>query len=168
MRDTIMRDAVMVGGMDALMERVLDTPARADALALLDEAAQAVGQIEAHQEREQELRVKQIKYICDQFEALGRRMDAFIARRKEKARKDAEEEQARIQRMLDAMPDPDASGHTPSGDLHSLPAPEDPEGAMLEQDQQGVSTRPVVDPEDLAHAPFQPNQPTSISLMSED
>jgi hypothetical protein len=39
---------------------------------------------------------------------------------------------------------------------------------VLEQDQQGVATRPVVDPEDLAHAPLQPNQPTSISLMSED
>jgi len=47
--------------------------------------------------------------------------------------------------------------------------PKDPEGAVLDQLQGLVETRPVVDPEDLAH-PKTPAQrdPVAISLTSED
>jgi hypothetical protein len=177
MRDTILRDAIMTGGMEAIGELILDTPARADAEDLLVQAAQALGQIEAIKEREQSAQIAGIRHFCDRVADLSRRLDTFVAERKEQARRDAAEEQAAIKRKLDAHPDPDESGHQPAGDLHTLPAkdvgdplpdPDDPEGTILEQDQQGVATRPVNDPAELAHGPLQPNQPTSISLMSEE
>ena len=62
------------------------------------------------------------------------RLDAIIAQRADHARRDAEreaeEEAKRIQAELDALPDPDdpdPDAHHPTGDLHSLPATEDPE-----------------------------------------
>jgi hypothetical protein len=112
-----------------------------------------------------------------------------VAKETEQTRRDEEEaereEQEELQKYLDALPDPDdpATHHNtldlavenPAKDPVEdqdpegvIPEPKDPEGAVLDQLQGLVETRPVVDPEDLAH-PKTPAQraPVAISLNEE-
>jgi hypothetical protein len=86
---------------------------------------------------------------------LSTRLDAIIAQRADQARRDAEreaeEEAKRIQAELNALPDPDdpdPDAHHPAGDLHSLPATEDPE----------------LEIEDQAEFPEEPEDPTGTVI----
>jgi hypothetical protein len=169
------------GSMSALTERIVDSVARADATSLLVDAAKALGQIESIQQREQEARIADIRRLCDDVTRFGQRLDAFEARRKEKARLDAEEEQREIQRALDALPDPDdpddpntdAMHQSNTGDLTTLGPSEvqRDQGALpneLQKDAPPLSgnfTEP--DPDKLAHPQEPPAQPVSISLNEE-
>jgi hypothetical protein len=134
------------GSMSALTERVLDSKSRKEAEELLRDAAVAIGQLEQLEEREQSARVGDIRRLCAAADELGKRLDAYEAKRKEQARRDAEEEAKQIQSMLDSLPDPDdPHAYFPSGDLHTLPAkdsdpegiiptPQDPTGTVLEDE----------------------------------
>jgi hypothetical protein len=101
-------DALVVGGMDDVMENLPQTAARHRRLRQLDEAEKRhLGQIEAVnarvdsvlererqvEEREQALREDAIRRLADGMLRLGRRLDAF--------------EQAQARAALDALPDPD-------------------------------------------------------------
>jgi hypothetical protein len=166
------------GSMSAVMERLPDTHARNDAIeSMYRVAADAV---EA-EERQQEARASAVQMISDAVAHLTNRMDAYISRREAQRQADAEEaareEQEQIQNYLDQLPDPDGPDtHIPTGDLHDLPAPEDPEGSALhatprEEDDQGLTglaeTRPITSLEELAHGPPQPTQPIAIQLNEE-
>jgi cobalamin biosynthesis protein CobT len=171
-------EVIAHGSMSSVMEHLPDTHARDAALSsMLRTATDAV---EAEQRRA-EAYASAAQMISDTVEHLTNRMDAYIAGREDQRRRDAEEaereEQEEIQRTLDALPDPDDDPipfHTPTGDLHALPAPEDPEGSDLEGDDQGLTavtaTRPVADPAELGGVPDPKQgatQPIAISLNEE-
>ncbi len=167
-------EVIAHGSMSSVMEHLPDTHARDAALSsMLRTATDAV---EAEQRRA-EAYASAIQMISDTVEHLTNRMDAYIARREDQRRRDAEqaerEEQEEIQRTLDALPDPDDAPipfHTPTGDLHALPAPEDPADPADDSGLSGVTaTRPVADPADLGGVPDpkQVSQPIAISLNEE-
>jgi hypothetical protein len=166
-------EVVMRGSFDAILERLPDTHARNSAIeSMFRVAADAV---EAEQRQAAAL-ASAAQMISDTVAHLSNRMDAYIARREDQRRRDAEEaereEQEEIQRTLDALPDPDDPDapdmHAPTGDLHELPPSEDPTGdataslagGIKEEDDQGlegvIAIRPVIDPADLAHGPNPP------------
>ena len=105
-------DALVVGGMDDVMENLPQTAARHRRLRQLDEAEKRhLGQIEAVnarvdsvlererqvEEREQALREDAIRRFADGMLQLEHRLDAF--------------EQAQARTALDALPDPDDPEH---------------------------------------------------------
>jgi hypothetical protein len=140
----------------------------------------AVDAVEAEHKRDEAIR-SAAKAVSDAVLHLTHRMDAYIARREEQRKADEEqaerEEQEEIQRTLDALPDPDDPDQfVPTGDLHELPAtdPQEQEPDPQEQqpDDQGlegvIATRPITDPEELAHAPKPQVQPIAVQLNAED
>jgi hypothetical protein len=101
-------DAIAVGSMATVMEHLPDTIARQDAINRLDEARLDAAQIKRAQNA---IRALQVANFCDSVNRGIRRLDAFVARKAERARADAEreaeEEAKRIQAELEALPDPD-------------------------------------------------------------
>jgi len=119
-RDAILRDAAMVGNLDAVMEQLPDTKARTKALTdmfrIADDAVAAehrrdVARADARRARD-EARDIQVLQLSGAIDALTRRMDAM------------EEEHARLvaadkaQRIREALAD--LNTHHPTGELHSL------------------------------------------------
>jgi hypothetical protein len=167
------------GSMSAVTEHIVDSVARADAEDLLLEAAHAVGQLEALEEREQSAHAADVRRLCDDLTRFGRRLDAFEAKRKAQRKADAELEQLKIQNMLDQLPSPDEAppirpspATKPSndnGELTILHKPE-PKGFDPEQDDAGLegvtASRPTPDPEDLGYQPppGQVPQPVAVQL----
>jgi hypothetical protein len=101
-------EVIMTGSLDALMERLPDTHARNDALdSMLKIACDAV---EA-EERLEDAWACAAQILTDGITRLCARMDREEQRREEQQRQDAEEAeraaQEKIQRTLDALPDPD-------------------------------------------------------------
>jgi hypothetical protein len=173
-------EVIAHGSLNAVMEHLPDTHARDAALeSMLRTAADAV---EAEQ-RQQEAYASAAQMISDTVAHLTSRLAAYLTRREDQRRRDAEraerEEQEEIQRTLDALPDPDnpdaPDTHIPTGDLHELPPSEDPTGdaTPLEEDDQGltgvIATRPITDPSELGGVPDpkQVSQPIAISLNEE-
>lgn len=122
-------DAIITGSMSAVMENIVDSHARADAI---EQAARAVEdaveaqELAAEAERLQEMaKANTVQMITDTIDRVTSRLDAYIARR------DAEEEEAEAQRIeaqLAALPDPDdPATHVPGGELHTLAAKQEPE-----------------------------------------
>jgi hypothetical protein len=164
------------------MEQLPDTKARANALENMYRVAAQTAEAEETLERS---RASAAQILCDSVGRLAERLDAYVARREAQHRRDEEEaerkEQQELQEYLDSLPDPDNPEHhntldlaveTPTEDPVEdqdpqgiIPEPEDPEGAVLDQLQGLVETRPVVDPAELAH-PETPAQraPVAISL----
>jgi hypothetical protein len=172
-------NTIMHGSINAVMERIIDTNARREALDLLaraDDASQSLARTEA---RADAARARSIRHLGDAITQLNHRLDAIEERRAIQARQDEEAEAARLQAVLDALPSPDepaAAIYSPGGDLHSLAAPntahmgEDDAPSSLEHlERFGSSgTDPVTDPSELAH-PKVPKyrNPAAISLNSD-
>jgi hypothetical protein len=174
-------DGTIIAQGAAALETLPDTKARAAALEnMLKVAADAA---EAEQTLEK-AHASAVRMITDSVARLSHRLDAYLARREAQQRRDEEEaelkEQEELQEYLDSLPDPDNPEHhnsldlaveTPATDQDPegvIPEPKDPEGAVLDQLQGLVETRPVVDPAELSHpeTPAQRN-PVAISLMEE-
>jgi hypothetical protein len=137
-------DGIIVGSKSAVMENIVDSVARNDAI---EEAAKAVvdaeeaRELKAEAERLQEMaKTNTVQMITDSINRNLARFDAYLARR------DAEEEEAeqrRIQDEMASLPDPDTPdplGHQNTGDLHTL-TPHDSDQAEFEEpeDPTGVS-----------------------------
>ena len=123
-------NAIVVGPMSEVFEYIPQSVARADAVEELEHARFTADQIASWQSK---TRAVQATMLADSIAHLSTRLDAIIAQRADQARRDAEreaeEEANRIQAELDALPDPDdpdPDAHHPTGDLHALPAAEDP------------------------------------------
>jgi hypothetical protein len=165
-------ECIAIGSLSCVTEPILTSAARADAIELVRAAQDAVGQLAHLDERQQIARVDDIRRICDGASRLLQRLDAFEARARDRAIRAAEDEQRHIQStvaQLDALvtPTPPVRDQDPTGVLAD---PDDPEGAVL--DEQGVATRPVVDPAELAHPgsttpPMTARQPPAAQLNSE-
>jgi hypothetical protein len=179
-------DLIARGSMSALTERVLDSRARAHAISLLEDAAKAVGLLEAQQDHEQQLRQRQVRAFVDGVAAIGRRLDAVEQRHAERARQAAADEARAIQQQIDSWPDPDSADpfphHSPGGELHALEPPNlgDKQQLAAARDQGDLPREllkgappltgnyPEPDPDKLAHPQDPPAQPVAISLNTED
>jgi hypothetical protein len=137
-------DVIMTGSMNAIMERLPDTHARNDALSTMLDTA--VKQMEA-EERQAEARACAIRTIADGVAHLTTRLDQFekqraLSMKRAEAQRKARDA-ARVQRMLDQLPDPDdpdALVYPPPGDLTiNQPEPLDDDGDL--------ETKQKVDPE---------------------
>jgi hypothetical protein len=115
-------NAIVHGSWDACFENIPGSVARTKAI---EEAYRAVADAEEAEERKEQAlhsaREANIRRVGAGIADLGKRLDALEAKRREHARKDAEEEERAIRSMLDQLPDPD-----------------DPTGTVLEQDQQQI------------------------------
>jgi hypothetical protein len=180
---------IMHGSYNAVMERVMDSTARNDALSLLDAAARAVGVIEQSELSQQKLAEQREEFdreraqtICDGLARVAIRFDAYIQRRI--ARLEAEEQQRKADRIKQAL---DALEET-SGELTTHPATEPAHEEQLAatehppaEDDQGDLPRdlvakvpvapgnyPLDDPEDLDEPEdiHTPRPPVAISLSS--
>jgi hypothetical protein len=174
-------DVIMTGSMSAIMERLPDTTARNDALSTMLDTA--VKQVEA-EERAEEARTCAAQILADGITHLTTRLDAYekqraLSMKRAEAQRKARDA-ARVQRMLDQLPDPDdpddlypfdpkereaSQDQNPEG---VIPTPVDPTGASLKDTglEGSVAFRQTPDPEDLGIVPDpkQVSQPISISL----
>jgi hypothetical protein len=142
-------EAIVVGPLKEVFEYIPQSIARADAEGRLDEGMARAAKTE---ELQAMTRCCNLLAFADALNHIGQRLDAYEARRQERARRDAaraaEEERKAIQDKLDALPDPDDPAafdpppNEPGGELHTLgpsevpasdqtefPAPEDPSAA---------------------------------------
>jgi hypothetical protein len=130
-------EAIVIGDMRQVFEYIPQSVARDDAMAELERARFTADQIKSMQAK---TRAVQVSMLADSVSHLSSRLDAFLARRADEARRDAEEaerqEAERIQAELDALPDPDnPDGDIPGGELHALPPSEVPEPSLELEDQ---------------------------------
>jgi hypothetical protein len=160
---------IMQGALNSVMEQLPDTPARDAALDQMLKTA--VDAVEA--EEKQAEAVRSCAQMLDAFaDAMNARMDQFekqralSAKRAEAARK--AQDQRRVQRYLDELPDPDEPEELYTIDpaeraaairdevVEGLPPPVDPAGAALKDAglEEGVtSTELTPDPKDLGGVP---------------
>jgi hypothetical protein len=130
-------NAIMFGSQSMLMENIIDSQARNDAIKRAAQAvvdAEEAKELAAEAERLQEMaKASTVRMITDTINRVASRLDAFIARR------DAEEEEAEAQRIQDelaALPDPDDPGvHENTGDLHALSTKTEEELELPVEDQ---------------------------------
>jgi hypothetical protein len=106
-------ELIMHGSMAACTEPILGSVARADAYSLKIDAIKARSLINQQKVAADQLRQRQTRAFCDSVVTLGHRMDTLEQRRAERARREAEDEERRIQAKLDALPDPDDPGQYP-------------------------------------------------------
>jgi hypothetical protein len=162
-RDSILRGAVMVGNLDAVMEQLPDTRARTDAMLrmyrIADDAVEAearrdVAPADARRARD-EARDIRIQQISDTLTRLTSRVDAM-----EKVHV------RRIKDYLDSLPDPDKPDapdqdhptHSPSGELHSV-GPVQPRYLAPETEVDAADGR------DGNGVLIEPHDPTGASLQ---
>jgi hypothetical protein len=178
-------NAIMQGSMDAVMERIIDSNARNAAVDILRDARIAADQLEQTRAQETQILARGIQSLNDTITRLSRRMDAVEQHRGAQARQDAAAEAERVQKELDAMPDPDNPNapalYPPGGELHSVAATTpattksvpDNEGDLPNEVLKDVppptGDYPVNDPSELAH-PQQSKyrNPAAVSLNSDD
>jgi hypothetical protein len=151
-------DVIMTGNLDAILERLPDSLARNDALdTMLDTA---VKQVEA-EEKLEDARACAVKILTDGISRLTSRLDQFekaraiSAKRAEAERK--ARDAARVQRMLDELPDPDNPPYSTDPAerqaslrdqaVEGIPPAKDPAGAELETDDGDLEIKHKVDPE---------------------
>jgi hypothetical protein len=156
-RDSVIRDAVMVGNLNAVMEQLPDTTARTRAMmnmyriadsAVEAEARRDVARADARRARD-ELHATRIEQIADAITHLSARMDALETR-----------QNRRLKEYIDSLPDPDSpdsdpATHHPSGELHSL-------GPAENRDPTGFDPNDSADCDDQIPAP---KDPTGVSLQ---
>jgi hypothetical protein len=160
------------GNMDAVMERIVDSNTRNDAIDLIHDAAVALGQLERTRNQQAQIFARSFQDVIARLDALAHRMDAIEEQRAARAKADAEEEQQRIQDYLDSLPDPDNLDgqvtYDPSGELHILPPTISDQGALpnelVRKAPPETGNYPEPDPSKLAHPQQQPAQPVAISL----
>jgi hypothetical protein len=173
-RDFVQADSILIGDMAEAMLALKDSVSAKALLRRLDESERAHAAVERTQAA---TRIANCAMLVDGLDRLSARLDSYeaeLAIKHQRAIDEQErEEQERIERALDALPDPDdPSQHYPSGELHSLPAvPVQDQGDLPNELQEGAPphsgnfTEP--DPDKLAHPyddPKQVNQPTAVSL----
>jgi hypothetical protein len=112
-------EAIVVGNMDAVMRCLPQTVASEEQEQRLARAEKQAVETERQQ---QETRICAAKMLADRVEHLATRMDKYEARKQEFADQQQREaeaaEAARIEAMLDALPDPD-DHHTDDGEFLS-------------------------------------------------
>jgi hypothetical protein len=184
-------DAIVHGSMSCVMQSVLDSKARNEALDLLARADAAAEQEREREQREQQVITEGIRAIADGIAKLSRRLDAIERSRDARRQLDAISEATE---QLLALPKDVPADDTPSptGELHALP-PKDGEQYQPAADMGGVplsyravptsfvhsgdqgelppelerrtppsGTEPVLDPAELAHPPPPTQQPIAI------
>jgi hypothetical protein len=168
------------GSLNCVMERIVDSNVRNDAIKLIHDAAVALGQLERTRSQEQQIFARGLQVINDAITAIARRLDALEEQREAQAKADAQAEADRVQRLLDAMPDPDGPDpFAPSGDLHSIPASNPQHEQQLEADQGGLphELEQEAPPPGGAYTPLEElaypttpryRSPAAVSMMSED
>jgi hypothetical protein len=131
-RDAILSDAIAVSPLSEYFEGLQQSTAHQALLRRLDEGQKEAARVERQQEQN---RIRQTLTLCDSVAKLSRRMDAYSAelaiQRQREADEAEREEQERIQRTLDQLPDPDdPTQHVPGGELSPVPPKpqEDDEG----------------------------------------
>jgi hypothetical protein len=132
-------EAIIKGNLSQVTEYIPQSVSREEAEQRLAEAEQRAAEVAMQQD---EIRAHAAQILSDGLERLATRLDTFITRKQafaDQQKRDAEAaEIARVEAMLDILPDPDTpntpdvetalrdSSHAPSGDLHSI-APMDKE-----------------------------------------
>jgi hypothetical protein len=175
-RDSLLADAISVGPLDEYFRGLQQSVASDAMLKRLDEGQRVAAEVERKQAV---ARAAHAAILADSVERLARRLDSYeaeLAIRRQRAADAAErEEQERIQRELDSLPDPDDPAlHYPGGELHSLPPPAkataEDQGDLPSEVHEGAPphsgnfTEP--DPVTLGN-PYDPKQvpqPTAVSL----
>jgi hypothetical protein len=161
-------EVIMTGSMSAILERLPDTHARNDALSTMLDTA--VKQVEA-EEKLEEAKACAVKILADGITRLTHRLDQFekardlSAKRAEAERK--AQDQRRVQRMMDELPDPDNPSDPDEPEefysidpneraqrdqaVEGLPPPKDPAGAELETDDGDLEIKhaPAEETDDL-------------------
>ena len=134
----------------------------------------AADQLEQTRAHETQILARGLQTLNASIDTLSRRMDIVEEQQAAKAKADAEREQRRIQDYLDSLPSPDEPAtRQPSGEMHTLPATEDDQGALPNELREGTppetGNNPEPDPLELAY-PQRPKyqQMPAISLASED
>ena len=147
-------EAIVVGPMSEVTSYIGQSIARIEEEQRLAESQAEAAEVAQHQS---EIRAHAAQILTDGMARLSARLDAFVASKQARAdqqQRDAEAaEIARVEAMLETLPDPDTpdapvlrdSSHAPSGDLHSIapvdrepldpenePDPDDPENTRAE------------------------------------
>jgi hypothetical protein len=170
-------DAIAHGPMSAVMQHVLSSRARAEALALVKRADAAAEEERRRAQREQQIFSEGIRAIADGIGQLSRRLDEIERSRDARRRLDAASEATK--QMLELPKDAadlDLSADdtpAPSGELRPLEAPTahqpetDDQGALPRQLERGAPPQTGNYPtlEDLPRK--QVPQPVAISLNKE-
>src|SRR6516165_1099558 len=81
-------EAIVIGDMRQVFEYIPQSVARDDAMAELERARFTADQIKSMQAK---TRAVQVSMLADSVSHLSRRLDSFLARRADEARRDAEE-----------------------------------------------------------------------------
>ena len=117
-------NSIMHGSLSAVMERIIDSRAPNDALDLLNQAADALTQLEHTRDQETQIVARGLQTLVGSIDAISRRLDSIESQRADQARQDAEAEAERVQAQLDQLPDPDEPNapafYHPSGELHTV------------------------------------------------
>ena len=136
-------EAIIIGNLSQVTEYIPQSVAREEAEQHLAEAEQRAAATAQHQA---EVRACAAQMLADGMARLSERLDAFVTRKQalaDQQQRDAEAaEIARVEAMLETLPDPDTPAalgdHAPSGDLHSIAPvdkePLDPEGELPDPD----------------------------------
>jgi hypothetical protein len=178
------------GSMSAICEHILDTQTRNDSLSLIEQAARAIGVIEAQVQSKKAFDEQRVQFVCDSITRLSIRLDSYIQRKRTQRRLDArrrqiaadEEQTARIKQALDALgeePEADDPPEETHGELTTHPATEPAREEQLAA-AGGASERPdqgdlpaeletgtaAMDPEELR--PRAPTVQTPASFDDDD
>jgi hypothetical protein len=169
-RDFVQADSILIGDMAEAMLALRDSVSAQALLRRLDEGERVHAAVERQQAA---TRIANCAMLVDGLDRLSARLDSYeaeLAIKHQRAIDEQErEEQERIERALDALPDPDdPAQHSPGGDLHAVPSAkvEPDQGALPTELQQPGNFIEPEGPEALAH-PFDPKQvpqPTAVSL----
>jgi hypothetical protein len=162
-------DAIAVGGMNAIMERVIDSKVRIEAEEFVRRVGDAVEQARELEERQAIQRNDAIQRLCDGIAQMARRLDQYEQRSTLQREVDATaQEIIDTYAIPDGMPDPDANavGMAPEGDYPQPTLTPDPwaEDSVLPKALQEPGTEMTLDPEDLAHPQKPQQQPTAIDI----
>ena len=139
-REVVPENAIMVGSQSAVMEHVIDSNARNDAVKLVKDAAKALGTIESIEEREQSVteredsvRSQLMHDFIGQLDALAQRIDSLEVEQAEQAKLAAYDPE---DDLLPSPPVTTAHGDAPPETRPDLPVGDD-----------GELTSPVTVPE---------------------
>ena len=143
--EVVPANAIMVGSQSAVMEHVLDSNARNDAVTLVKDAAKALGTLETIQEREQSVAEREdsvrhslMQDFIGQLDALAQRIDSLEVEQEEQAKLAAYDPDD------DHLPSPPVSVATgDDGDLQSPTAAPSETGPDLPIGDDGELASPI-------------------------
>jgi hypothetical protein len=119
-------ELIMHGDMAAVSGLIVGSRSRADAYSVAIDKIKVRSLMAQQKVAADQLRQRRTRALCDSVATLGRRMDSLVEQRAERARREDEAEQRRIQAKLDALPDPD--------DPSQYPAPRLPAAISLNEE----------------------------------